>query len=275
MSNLWKPLSRNNSLTNNVYRDSLAPASFLLPFTFQVKTDNTGTSNNDQFTIPTVSSGVYDCHIVRSDGVRTARITTYNDAAWTQTHAGGAGTYTYEIYGTFKGLSFNNGGDKSKLINISQWGIFEFGNAVGAFFGCDQLVSITATDKPSLSGTTDFSNNFRVTPLMLDIYGIATWNWSTVTSLFATFFGSGFGGSLDGANFDVLTNLNYAFFNSNFNSLIGQDQVGGRLPLVTNMGSAYQHASLYNQNLGVYNIESVTSLHMLRRAQDYQQLILI
>lgn len=225
-------------------------------FTFTIKTDNAGTSNTDQFTFPLVSSGTYDFTAYASDGT----VFSCNDyTANTMTFGGGAGTLTVRVVGTFTGLSFNNGGDKLKFLNIAQWGIFDFGNVAGAFFGCSNL-TITATDKPGLTGTTDFSNNFRVTPLILDIYGIAAWDWSTVTNLFATFFGSGFGSSLDGANFDSLTNLNYTFYSSNFNSLIGQDQVGGRLPLVTNMGSTYQLASSFNQNLGVYNIESVTSI---------------
>ena len=228
-------------------------------FTIQVKTDNTGTSNNDQFTNPTVSAGVYTGSMVDwGDGGALEYIDTYNDARWTHTFLGGAGTYTVKIYNKFQGISFNNGGDKSKLINISQWGIFDFGNVPGAFYGCNNLTSITATDKPGLTGTTDFSNNFRLTGSMLTIFGIASWNWSTVENMLATWLNSGFGSSLDGANFDSLNYLGYTFFGSNFNSLIGQDQVGGRLPLVTDMTHAYSYNTDFDQNLGVYNIENVT-----------------
>ena len=238
---------------------SLFPSDVLLPFTFQVKTDNTGTSNNDQFTIPTVSTGNYLGSVVDwGDGGALEHIDTYNDARWTHTSLGGAGTYTVKIYKKFTGISFANGGDKSKLISINQWGIFDFGNVAGAFYGCNNLTSITATDKPGLTGTTDFSNNFRLTGAMLTIFGIASWDWSTVENLLATWLNSGFRSSLDGANFDSLNYLGYTFFGSNFNSLIGQDQVGGRLPLVTDMTQTYSYNTDFDQNLGVYNVENVT-----------------
>ncbi len=37
-------------------------------FTFTVKSDNAGTSNDDQFTLPLPSAGTYDCVIDWGDG---------------------------------------------------------------------------------------------------------------------------------------------------------------------------------------------------------------
>ena len=87
-------------------------------FKFTVKTDNTGTSNSDQFTIPLYSGETYN-FTVTYDGQETTHST---DSDLTLTFPSGAGTYNVAITGTFPGLYFNNGGDKLKLTNVSSFG---------------------------------------------------------------------------------------------------------------------------------------------------------
>ena len=152
------------------------------PFISSWKTNNTGVSTSTQIKIPTVSTGVYNCSVNWGDG-STSAITTYNDAAWTHTYSG-AGTYTVTITGVFRGLRFNNGGDRQKLLNISQWGSeFRLGTTEnGYLYGCINL-TITATDILDLTDTTNLASTFRLCSAITTIPSINSWNMTSVTTL--------------------------------------------------------------------------------------------
>jgi hypothetical protein len=124
------------------------------------KTDNAGTSTSTQITIPTVSSGNYASTIDWGDG-NVEYITAWDDARWTHTYLS-AGTYVVKISGAFAGWSFNNTGDDEKLVGITQVGIFNYNNEDGAFYGCSNLTSIDAADKPLIKdGSTSAIGFFR------------------------------------------------------------------------------------------------------------------
>ena len=78
-------------------------------FISQWKTDNAGTSNDDQITLPLVSSGTYDFTVDWGDGTQDT-ITSHDDAAVTHTYPS-AGTYTVQIAGTISGWQFDDGGE--------------------------------------------------------------------------------------------------------------------------------------------------------------------
>lgn len=110
-------------------------------FVLEVKTDNTGTSDDDQFTLPTFTSGTYDYNVDWGDGTdddftgATSRTHTYPVA----------GTYEVKITGVFPRIFFNNGGDRLKLLEVLNWGSVGFSNTqAGAFFGCANLSSLAA-----------------------------------------------------------------------------------------------------------------------------------
>jgi len=182
-------------LTKGITRGIIQPFNYYI---FTVKTDNAGTSNDDQFTLPLVSSGAYSFYIDWGDGI-VDHITSYNQSEVTHTYADGAGTYTPRIWGSIKGWSFDNGGDKLKFLDILQVGVFDHGNEDGAFYGCSNLTSITASDKPlfSSSGTSvvSFFRDCGFTSLDWSIY-----NFSSITSA-ANFLN---GVTLTQSNFDDL-----------------------------------------------------------------------
>ena len=162
----------------------IAPyASQPIPFTFTVKTDNAGTSNNDQFTLPLVSGGSYNMLVVVSDGTQK-RITDFSDN--TVTVGAGAGTYTVDVYGTLRGWKYNNGGDVLKILNISQWGIFNTGNQAFAFFGCLNL-TVTATDPMNMTGLTSLFALFRDCTSLTTVPSVNIWKTSKITT-FQTMF---------------------------------------------------------------------------------------
>jgi hypothetical protein len=109
------------------------------PFVITVKSDNIGTSNDDQFTIKT-TSGLYDYKVVTSDGY----IANGLSGDHTITFPSGAGTHTVEIYGVFPKVYYNFGNDIQKITEINQWGIYGQNTTEqnGAFFNGINILSI-------------------------------------------------------------------------------------------------------------------------------------
>ena len=125
-------------------------------FAMTVKTDNPGTSNSDQFTLPLVPGQVYDFTIDWGDGT----VETHNtDTSPTHTYSS-AGTYQISINGTLPRIRFNNGGDKLKLLSIDNWGSIEWNSMNSAYEGCSNLV-INAPNAPDLSSATSLSQAFK------------------------------------------------------------------------------------------------------------------
>ncbi len=227
-------------------------------FIFTVKTDNAGTSTSTQFTMPTSSTGTYNCQVNWGDGTSSI-ITTYNDAAWTHTYGGGAGTYTISISGTFVGIVFNNGGDKLKLLNISQWGTnFRIGtNQNSHFYGCTNL-TITAIDRLNLTGTVSMNALFRGCTSITTIPGINRWNTSAVTNMQSVFNGcTQFNQDLSNWNTAAVTTMNSTFFGA---SVFNQSLNTWNVSQVTTFTSMFQNASAFNGNITSWNTASATAM---------------
>lgn len=172
-------------LVNNLITQLPKSLFLIKPFIITVKTDNTGTSNNDQFTLHLVSGGTYDFTVYSSDG------TIFHTDDYTNntiTFNGGAGTYTLYITGILKGWSFNNGGDCQKLLNISQWGCFNPANQANVFYGCQNL-TVTATDAIDLTGVTTLQTFFRDCKALTTIPGLRYWNTGNITQFTSMFIG--------------------------------------------------------------------------------------
>ena len=164
-------------------------------FIIKVKTDNDGTSDNDQFTLPT-STGTYDYTIDWGDGVvEDINVST------SQTHTyPTAGEYTIKISGTFPRIHFNNGGDKLKLIETVNFGDVGWTSMNTSFWGCENM-DISPTCTGVLLGVGNFfaawQNCSSITSFpSLDLSGgtgfqQAWFNCTSMTSFNATALGSG------------------------------------------------------------------------------------
>lgn len=126
-----------------------------------VKTDNPGTSDTNQFTIPTIGGG-YDYNVdCDNDGTNEWNAQS-RSVTCSYTIPGiykiriqdnsGAGTGFHRIY-------FNGGGDAEKLLSVNQWGTGQWSSMAYAFKGCAYL-SGGAADTPNLSNVTDMSYMF-------------------------------------------------------------------------------------------------------------------
>jgi hypothetical protein len=158
-------------------------------FIFTVKTDNAGTSADTQFTIPTSTTGITEAFlydIETSDGQTITGVTGNHTITFPT-----AGTYEVRISGSFPYMYFNSGGDKLKLLEIKNFGVYALGSTSqqSAFYDCSNLV-ITATDSGYFENVTNFlyswvlCNSITSFPLIDTSSGTNFyWCWRGCTSL--------------------------------------------------------------------------------------------
>lgn len=237
-----------NYLSNKWGISIIPPGNFISSW----KTNNAGTSTSTQITIPTVASGIYNCTVDWGDGTNST-ITAFNDPAWTHTYSI-AGTYTVIIVGTFTGIEFNNGGDKAKLLQISNWGEMQLGNTGNYFFGCSNLI-ITATDILDMTGTTTLAAAFRLCTSIVTIPTINSFNTSAVTTTGGMFIGCAvFNQAL---TFDTSA---VTAMNSMFSGCIALNQpLTFNTSAVNTMFSMFNGCTTFNQAL-TFNTSAVTTM---------------
>ena len=232
-------------LTSNIASSITSEDEIVVPgtgFEFTVDTTQPG-SASDTFIVPTDISVPYGCTVFWGDGSKDT-ITSYNDAAWTHVYPS-PDVYNIRIEGTFGGIYFNNTGDKSKILNISNWGPdFRLGNTGGYFYGCNNLI-VTATDQLNMTGTTTLQNAFRGCSVFT--------GWSQI-------------GSLD---VSAVTSMNSTFFScSAFNADIGSWNVRN----ATDKASMFENCVVFNQSLNSWDMELTTTLYrFLISCSSYNQ----
>jgi len=147
----------------------------------QVKTDNTGTSDDDQFTIPRFGGG-FNYAVETSDGQSFSGQTSNLTITFPS-----AGTYDIAITGDFPRIFFNGVGDRLKLVDIKQWGNIAWGITMqSAFEGC-LLTNVTATDAPNFSAVTTMQEMFSGCGLMTFI-DVSNWSSTSSVTSFARMF---------------------------------------------------------------------------------------
>jgi surface protein len=225
-------------------------------FITEWKTDNAGVSNSVQVKLPLVSTGTYDFEVDWGDNT-TSTINTWNDPNTTHTYSS-SGTYEVIIDGTLNGFRFNNGGDKSKLIDIKQWGSVLLGNYTGTFFGCDKLEA-TATDAPNTIAFTNMSLMFTFCALYNG--KMDTWNVSNVLNFQNMFNGATiFNEDITSWDVSSVTNFNLTFNNcENFDQEIGSWDVSSG----TNFGSMFSGASNFSGDLSSWNTSSAVIMAVM------------
>lgn len=260
------------------------------PYTFDILT----LEEDDTFTPPLYDGGTYNFTIDWGDG-NDDEITAFNDGDLTHTYAdAGASPYSISITGTLIGWKFDNGGDKSLMKDITQWGILRFGNTGHAFTGCNNMV-ITATDAPSLSGITTLANTFQLCTSLTTVPGLGDWDMSLIESIYAMFHSSpNFVEDITGWNTGSVTNMGYAFYGANsFNQAIGVwdvadvtlmtwmfysntgfngDISGWTTSSLTSVTSMFNGATSFNQDITGWDLSNETSLEsMLSGATSFDQ----
>jgi hypothetical protein len=224
---------------NGTDRLSIDPA-------FVIQIDTTKGNGFTTFELPLTNhlTDVYVEVVGRNDLRR--HITTWNSGD-RLIEFGAAGVYTIKLYGQ-GGWSFNNAGDRLKLIRVDRLGSFRFNYAEGAFFGCSNMVYfdeqavINAPNVTSLFAFLASCNNLasKIPPKLL-------YNCTNVTNLRSVFYNcSGLSGSIPSdllLHVPLVTNLQW-FFNgcSGLSGSIPSDLLR-YVPLVTNLQGFFRGCS--------------------------------
>lgn len=186
-------------------------------FAFNVKTNNSGTSNDDQFTLPLGNSfnSTITASVDWGDG-NTDLISASNQAEVTHTYSA-EGTYTIKMTPTekntvgIKGFRFNDGGDDQKMERVENWGELNFdGSAM--FLGCANL-SCTAPDIPNFT-VANVGTSFGDCDALTSI-DATRWDLSGQTQINLMFSGCDVLSDFDPSGWDVsnITNMKAAFRN--------------------------------------------------------------
>ncbi len=237
------------------------------------KTDNNGSSSDDQITIPTLGGG-YDYKVDWGDGMNDTGV----NGNITHTYAI-AGTYTVTITEDFPRIYFNNGGDKDKILTIEQWGTNPWTTMASAFSGCSFLTIATGAGAPNLSSVTNLTEMFRNTDLFNS--DLSSWDVSNIITMRRMFrFAEAFNGNISGWDVRAVLDMSEMFiFAENFNQDIGAWEVGN----VTNMGFMFFAAFAFDQDISfkpgggnngddAWNTANVTNMRsMFESALDFNQ----
>ena len=220
-------------------------------FTFSVDTTNAG-SLNTQFQLPLISNGTISIDVDWGDG-NTDTITTYNQAETLHTYDT-SGVYEIKIVNEVRGWQFNNGGDKAKITNISDWGSFNF-TEHSSFFNCT-ILTCTATDVPTIS-TTDMHSSFSFCTLFNG--SVSGWDVSAVTNFYSAFSSntSFTGTGLDTWNVSSVTDFSFTF---SFCSVMNADISSWNTSSVLDMEWMLISCLIFDQNISGWDINQVTNL---------------
>jgi len=232
--------------------ETLSPDDFVTVW----KTDNSGTSGSTSITIPMVG-GPYDVDW-NNDG-----IIDQTGLTGPITHAfSSAGTYTIRIRGTYDSIKFDNGGDRLKLLDITQWGTNAWTTMENAFHGASHL-GLTATDTPNFSAVTNmtgmFEGAFAANP------DTSNWNTAAVTDMSSMFiFALAANPDTTIWNTAAVTNMREMF---NGASAAYPDTSGWNTAAVTDMAGMFEGASAANPDTSGWNTAAVTDMaYMFRYA---------
>ena len=226
------------------------------PFITTWKTDNPGSSCSSCIEIPTSQSVsflnyTYSYDIDwENDGVFDLIGVTGN-----VTHDyGSPGSYDVAIRGNFPHMYINNYSDRSKLVDIKQWGDIIWQDMVRSYRGAENL-NISAIDSPNLSQVTDMEEMFRGASSLNS--NLNSWDVSNITDMEAMFSGASiFNSNLNSWDVTSVTTMDNMFRNAiNFNS----DITTWDMSNVSRITSIFSGASSFNQDIGNWDCLLYTS----------------
>ncbi len=256
------------------------------PFITTWKTDNVGTSEDNQITIPTNGVG-YNYTVDWGDGTSDSEVTGSITHTYDQ-----PGTYSVSISGDFPRIYFNFGGDNFKLLTIEQWGDIQWDSMLRAFGGCSNLTS-TATDAPNLSQVTSLQRTFtnctnfngsvgnwdtsNITEMNRTFHGCSTFNqdlssWNTVNvTTMQGMFQEAVVFNSDISTWDLgsIINTSYMFYRAD---AFNQDVSNWNLGNTTHMNNMFQEAATFNQDIASWNVSAAVRMdNMFHDASSFDQ----
>ncbi len=218
------------------------------------KTDNPGTSGNNQITIPTDGTSTYNYDVVWGDGMSDTGVT----GDITHTYAG-PGTYVVSISGTFPAISFNNGGDREKILTVEQWGNNPWASMQNAFYGCTNL-TVPAPDAPDLLLCVSMAQMFREATSFNAPIGtwIITGNNNTLRSMFQG--ATSFNQNISAWDVSGIMDMSFMFTDA---SAFNQPLTWANTSMVSDMSGMFRGATIFNQDLDTWNTANVIRMQLM------------
>ena len=216
------------------------------------KTNNSGSSGNNQITIPTEGTGynynIYWEEVGNSDNSGSATGITGDHTITFSSE----GTYQVEITGDFPRIFFNREGDKDKILTIDQWGNIAWSSMESAFAGCTHVQG-NATDAPDLSNVTSTARMFLLaTEFNQDLNN---WNVSNITDMNYMFnFAGSFNGNISSWDVSKVKNFEAMFRHAKF---FNQDISGWETESAEDMQDMFSTAQAFNQDISGWDVSSV------------------
>ncbi|APQ18984.1 BspA family leucine-rich repeat surface protein [Maribacter hydrothermalis] len=241
-------------------------------FTTLWKTDNSGSSGDNQITIPTFSGEAYNYTVYWGDGTVSSNVTgnithTYYEP----------GAYQVSIEGAFPRIYFNETGDREKILEVKQWGDVSWNSMESAFAGCSNL-SVAANDVPNLSNTTSLKRMFLNCGYAFDftrsreyrnfngIENFNSWDVSTITDMSNMFDKSSFNQDISQWNVSNVTDISYIFYSSPFNFEVSNWDVSS----VVNMQGVFG-SSNFNKSVSSWDVSNVTNMDYMFNSTNFDQ----
>lgn len=229
------------------------------------KTDNPGSSADNQITVPIFTGETYNYTVDWGDGNSDTNVTgsithTYNVP----------GIYQVSIEGTFPRIYFNESGDKDKILNIKQWGNIQWTSMESAFAGCTNI-SVGAADAPNLSYveslrrmfyycnylTYDYRNT-REFSSFNGVHSFDSWDVSTIKNMSNMFDKCSFNQDISSWDVSNVEDMSYMFFSSRFNKDINSWDVSN----VTNMAALFS-SGMFNQDISDWDVSNVVNIDFI------------
>jgi len=215
-------------------------------------------TEENQISLPLVENGNYNFIVSWGDG-NFDQITSFDQPEKTHTYDE-PGRYTINIQGDILGWSFNNSGDKNKIIEIRSFGELSLGLTEGQFFGCENL-TITADDSVSLESTTSLKNVFRDCKTLSSAPSLEFWNTNSITNLdFAFANATNFNQYIGSWNTTNVESMRFTFYQANsFNKDISSWDTSS----VKDMGYLFDDATSFNQDISSWQTTLVTDMNSM------------
>ena len=167
------------------------------------------------------------------------------------------GQYIITIDNTNSDFRFANGGDKTKIIDVSQSNGLNVTND-RVFQRCDNL-EWSATDAPNITSIT-LANMFEGAEALNGGGSFATWDVSNVTSLSNMFFGCFVFTGMGIENWQVgnCSNFNQMFFAAH---IMGAGIGVWDMSSATNMGGMFRSAANFNVDVNAWDVSNCTTFN--------------
>ena len=221
------------------------------------KTDNSGSSNDNQITLPLIS-GTVNMLVEWGDGTSDT-ITAYNQSAVTHTYPQ-PGTYTVRCSGDCGSWRFDNSGDKDKIITVKSYGDFQI-KEIATFDGCNNLTKVEMYNKNISGANIALAAAFRD---CINLEEVFISNVSNSISLSQLFSGCDkFNSSVSHWDTSNTTSTSQLFSNcNNFNQPVDNFNTEN----VTNMSRMFWICPKFNQPVNHFNTSKLSSMYGIFRS---------